>query len=494
MLRKTTLAVVFVIACAAALYQAGLRVSVDGSGFMPRFVTNSPDYDALEEDRARQRALAPPPPVAAAAQPAAALAALPSPAASQAGTPPAVPDTAARAATSSPPSAPDRDAWPGFRGDLRDGRYAAAPVRAAWPPEGLPELWRHPIGVGYASFVIANGRAFTIEQRRSQEVVAAYDLDTGREVWTVGWDGEFLESMGGDGPRATPTYHDGRVYALGALGELRCLDARTGAVIWRKNILEENEVRNLTWGMAAAPLIVDDVVVVMPGGSRDRSIVAYDLQTGERRWSALGDQAAYTSPMLVTLGGLRQILAVTARRAVGLTVDGRLLWEFPWANNQGINAAQPLLIGGDRVFLSASYGSGATVVQIARNGDQFTAQAVWENQRLKNRFSSSVLHEGHIYGLDESILTCIDAATGEARWKAGRYGYGQLMIAGDRLIVLTEDGRVALVRATPEGHEELASFDAIEGKTWNHPVIADGRLIVRNGREMAAFDIRPVGD
>jgi outer membrane protein assembly factor BamB len=243
--------------------------------------------------------------------------------------------------------------------------------------------------------------------------------------------------------------------------------------------------------MAAAPLVVDDVVVVLPGGSRDQSVVAYDRRSGDRRWSSRGDGQSYTSPMLVTLGGLRQILVVTASRVVGLTVDeGRLLWDYPWSNNQGINAAQPLLVGNDRVFLSASYGSGAAVIQVTREGEGFRAASVWQNQRIKNRFSSSVLHEGHIYGLDESILTCIDAATGEARWKAGRYGHGQLMIAGDRLVVVTEDGRVVLVRATPDGHEELASFEAIEGKTWNHPVIADGRLILRNGREMAAFDVR----
>ena len=478
MLRKASLALAFVVVVAAALYQYGLRVGVDGSGIMPRFVSSAPDYEALEADRARQRASALPP--VAAVQ--------------EASAPDSAPAQASRPAPAPVPVAVQprpRDAWPAFRGIERDGRYRAAPIRAAWPSQGLTELWRHPIGLGYASFVVADGRAFTIEQRRAQEVVAAYDVDTGRELWTVGWDGEFRESMGGDGPRATPTYHEGRVYALGALGELRCLDARTGAVVWRRNILKDSEVGNLTWGMAAAPLIIDDFVVVLPGGSRERSVVAYDRRSGERRWSALGDQQSYTSPMLATLGGVRQILVVTASRVAGLTVDeGRLLWEFPWANNQGINAAQPLLLGNDRVFLSASYGSGAAAIQVTRDGDRFRAEAVWQNQRMKNRFSSSVLHQGHIYGLDESILTCIDAATGEARWKAGRYGYGQLMIVDDRLVIVTEDGRVVLVRATPDGHEELASFPAIEGKTWNHPVIADGRLIVRNGREMAAFDIK----
>jgi outer membrane protein assembly factor BamB len=199
--------------------------------------------------------------------------------------------------------------------------------------------------------------------------------------------------------------------------------------------------------------------------------------------------------MLVTLGGARQILVVSGQRAMGLAVeDGRLLWEYPWTTYMSINVAQPLLMksaqGTDRVFLSASYGTGAALFELTRAGDKLEARTVWENQRMKNRFSSSVLHNGYIYGLDESILACLDAATGEQKWKGGRYGYGQIMLAGDHLIVLTEDGELVLVKATPERHEEMARFSAIEGKTWNHPVIAGGRLLVRNLQEMAAFDIR----
>ena len=229
-------------------------------------------------------------------------------------------------------------------------------------------MWRQPAGLGYASFVVADGRAFTIEQRRQQEVVAAYDVQTGREVWTNGWEGEFIEGMGGDGPRATPTYHDGRIYALGALGELRCLIARTGAIVWRRNILVENDAPNLTWGMSAAPLIVDENVIVLPGGSAGKSVVAYNKMTGEPAWKALDDRQAYTSPMLVTLAGARQILVVSASRAMGLTPgEGRVLWEYPWSTQMGISVAQPLLLGNDRVFLSAGYGHGAAVVEVSRN-------------------------------------------------------------------------------------------------------------------------------
>jgi outer membrane protein assembly factor BamB len=196
--------------------------------------------------------------------------------------------------------------------------------------------------------------------------------------------------------------------------------------------------------------------------------------------------------MLVTIAGLRQVLVVTATRAVGVSpAGGTLLWEYPWPTQMGINVAQPVLLGNDRVFLSSSYGQGAAVFEVVREGDRFATRTVWQNTRMKNKFTSSLLHEGHLYGLDESILACLDAATGDQKWKGGRYGYGQVLLAGDHLVVLTEDGEVVLVRATPERHHELARFRAIDGKTWNHPVVADGRLLVRNLREMAAFDIRP---
>jgi outer membrane protein assembly factor BamB len=482
-LKKTLLAVggilVLVVAGLAVFRVLGLRVAVDGSGMMPRFVSRAPDFDALEADRARQRAEGErraPAPVEAPASGADAVA----PAISPAG--------AADSATPSAPAA--RATWPDFRGASRDGVYRGPAILTDWPASGLPLMWKQPIGLGYASFVVADGRAFTIEQRRDQEVVAAYDVETGRELWTNSWDAAFSEAMGGDGPRATPTYHEGSVYALGALGELRSLDARTGAVRWRRNILTDAGAENLTWGMSGAPLVVDGTVIVLPGGTNGRSVAAYDTASGKPVWHALDDQQAYTSPMLVTLAGERQVVFATASRVVGIAPDhGRLLWEFPWTTMNGINAAQPLLLGNDRVLISSSYGQGAAVFEVTRAGAGFAVKRIWESNRLKTRFTSPLLHEGFVYGLDESILACIDPATGELKWKGGRYGYGQVLLAGDRLIVLTEEGEVVQVRATPDRHEEIARFQAIDGKTWNHPVIADGRLLVRNLREMAAFDI-----
>jgi outer membrane protein assembly factor BamB len=323
-------------------------------------------------------------------------------------------------------------------------------------------------------------------------VVTAYDVATGRELWAHGWAGEFKEWMGGDGPRATPSWAGGRVYALGASGELRCLDDRTGTLVWRVNILDDNAAANLPWGMAASPLVVNDLVIVLPGGPAGRSVAAYDAGSGARRWSALNDKQAYSSPMLATIDGVPQVLVLTATRLVAITPErGELLWEYPWPTANDINAAQPVVLPpSNRVLVSSGYGHGAAVLEVTHDGGRFGTRLVWENTRLKNRFSSSVEHQGFIYGLDENILTCLDAATGETRWKAGRYGHGQFLLADGHLVLLSEDGDLALVRATPEGHREVARFPVLDGKTWNHPALDDGRLLVRNLAEMAAFDLR----
>jgi outer membrane protein assembly factor BamB len=466
-LRRLAIGVGALAVAGAVLFFFGLRVVLDGGGgFHLRFVESSEArLRALERDRLAQRASA----SASASAPA----------------------SSAPATAPSTVALESRPYWTDFRGPNRDGHYLERSILTAWPSKGLTPIWQHPIGEGYASFVIARGRAFTIEQRGANEVVAAYDVQTGRELWSVPWATRFKEMMGGDGPRATPTWSDGRVYALGAAGEFRCLDDATGRVIWRVNILEDNGAANLMWGMAAAPLIVDDTIVVLPGGPNGRSVVAYDRRTGTRAWSALDDKAGYSSPMLVTLAGVPQLLVFSASRLMGLTPDrGEVLWEYPWTTQYDVNASQPLVVAENRVFVSTGYGTGAAVIELSHAGARFAVREVWRNTRMKNQFTSSVLEGGFVYGLDESILACVDAATGELKWKGGRYGYGQVMLASGQLIVLTEDGDLALVRAAPDRHEELGRFHVFDGRTWNHPAMADGILLVRNLSQMAAFDLR----
>jgi outer membrane protein assembly factor BamB len=487
-LKKTAIFIGVLTLVSAILYLFfGLRILVRGDGSITLGFIRSADSlaDDLERHRAAQRASSAPPAPAPAVAPSLPAAVVPD------ATNPVKPVPAVR--PGAPAASGDPGAyWTDFRGPARDGRYQEMPIFTTWPAEGLEPIWKQPVGGGYASFVVAHGRAFTIEQRRTKEVVAAYDVATGREIWTHSWDGLFQEIMGGDGPRATPTWFDGRVYALGAQGELQCLEDDTGRMLWRTNILDDHGAGNLQWGMSAAPLVVDDAVIVLPGGASGKSIAAYDRRNGSRLWSVESDQQAYSSPMLLTIADTRQIVVLAATRLLGLTPGkGELLWQYPWPTQMGINASQPLLVGDSRLFVSSSYSMGAALIEVTRDQGTFAVREIWRNNRMKNRFTSSVLHEGYIYGLDEAILTCLDAATGDVKWKGGRYGYGQIVLAGGYIIVLTEDGDLALIRATPAKHEEISRFSALEGKTWNHPALADGYLLVRNLQEMAAYDLRP---
>jgi outer membrane protein assembly factor BamB len=469
--RGLLFAVVGLVALGGILFAFGLRIVFDGGGNIYLAFARSAQRQAaeIEQHRQAQRAQAPHP---AAVRPAPETAGpISSPTTEKASTP------VVKASTH----------WTNFRGPDRDGHYRQQPVRTDWA-QGLAPLWKQPVGGGYGSFVIAAGRAFTIEQRRDRELAAAYDVETGRELWTNAWDAQFQGSPGGGGPRATPTWHDGRLFVLGAMGEFRAIEAATGRTLWRTNILADAGAANTDHGVSASPLVVDNTVVVLPGGSNGQSVVAYDRQSGKRVWSALDDRSAYSSPMLVTLAGVRQILAHTETRLVGLAPEnGTLLWEFPWRTPYA--SAQPLITAPDRVFISAE--SDAAMLQLAAGGDgRLMAQELWRTTRMNNKFTSPVLHDGFIYGLDEAILACIDASTGDLKWKGGRYGYGQVMLASGHLIVLTEDGELALVVADPNAYQEIARFPAIDGKTWNHPAMSDGILLIRNIEEMAAFSLR----
>ena len=455
----------------------GMRVEWNGS-MIPYTVSfgSRANHDAvLEQNRAFQRSEAPAP------------------------VPEVVRSTPTVAATTRPPViAPEAHKeqlepagyWTDFRGPHRDGVYSQAEIRTLWPSTGLERLWKQPVGGGYASFTVGEGRAYTIEQRRDQEAITAYEVLTGRELWAFTYPAAFDEILGGPGPRATPVFHDGLIYSLGANGDFYCLSAKTGKPKWSKNILADNQTKNIHWAMAGSPLIVDDMVIVTPGGVNGKSVVAYNRLTGEPIWRSLNDRAAYTSPLVATLAGRRQIVWISAERVVGVAVeDGKLLWDYPFPAMMDMNCSQPVIVDDGKVFLSSSQGPGAALLEITKTGDSYAAREVWKNNRMKNKFNSSLLYQGYIYGLDETILACMDPQTGEVKWKGGRYGYGQVLLAGGYLVVLTEQGDVVLVRATPERHEELARFQAIEGRTWNIPAIDHGLLLVRNASEMACFRI-----
>lgn len=385
--------------------------------------------------------------------------------------------------------------FPRYRGTNCDGVVKGVTLATDWQAQPPKLLWRHACGGGYAGCAVAGNSAITIEQRYQDEAVVCYDRATGRERWVYSYPALFhrSEPMGGDGPRATPTIHDGLVYSLGATGVLVCLDAG-GRARWKVNILDDNRAANIDWGMSGSPLIVDNLVVVNPGidpaQNAGMALAAYDRITGKKVWAANNRQAGYSSPQLATLAGKRQILLFDAVGLGGFDpADGRQLWSHPWETMMGMNTSQPLVIGSDQVLISSELSNGAAVLRIKRDGDQFAVEEVWQNRYLASKFSNPVLHDGHIYGINYTILTSIDAATGQRRWKDGRFGHGQVLLVGDVVLVLGEAGDVALVAADPAAYRELARMKVFTGKTWNTPALAGNQLFVRNHREMACYEL-----
>ncbi len=379
--------------------------------------------------------------------------------------------------------------WPSYRGPSQDGSTPESLLRE-WPDGRLRELWRTPVGDGYAGLSVSSGRVFTLEQRGKQETAAAYDAVTGKEIWNNAWPAEFKSFLGGNGPRSTPAVSGGRVFVSGAEGEFRALDESTGRLLWRRDFRQEKG-ETVRWGNAWSPVANGGLVYVQPN-ARGASVAALDEKTGALVWKALDDEQAYTTPMIASLDGRMQLLVVSAQRIAGLELKtGELIWSYPWKTDHGVNAAQPVIAGGRRILLSAGYGHGTALIDVGCSAGGCKPTLLWENKNLKSKFNSPVLWQNHIYGLDEGILTCIELERGTRKWKAGRYGYGQLILAAGLLIVTAEDGDVALVELSPEGLKEKARFKALNGKTWNMPALANGRLILRNENEMAAFQAAP---
>jgi outer membrane protein assembly factor BamB len=385
-----------------------------------------------------------------------------------------------------PPAAHIEADWPGFRGPGRDSVLPGVRIETDWEKAAPVELWRRPVGPGWSSFAVGGGFLYTQEQRGDDEIVACYDATTGEPVWQHADPARFYESNGGAGPRATPTLLDGRVYSFGATGIANVLDAADGSLVWSRDVAADSDTKVPGWGFASSPLVVDDVVIIAAAGT----LVGYDRATGEPRWMGSKGGDGYSSPHRLTIDGVEQVLLQNGTGAISVAPDdGALLWEHPWP---GFRIVQPTLIaGGDLLVTSANDGGGLGTRRIAvtRGPGGWNVEQRWTSNRLKPYFNDFVVHDGHAFGFDGRILTCIDLDEGERQWKGGRYGHGQLVLLADQdvLLVLSEDGEIALVAATPDRFTEIARVTAIDGKTWNHPVLVGDVLYVRNGQEMAAF-------
>jgi outer membrane protein assembly factor BamB len=386
------------------------------------------------------------------------------------------------------PAAPPE--WPGFRGRDRDGIVRDVRIATDWSASPPKELWRRPIGPGWSSFSVHGDVFYTQEQRGQEEIVSAYRVSTGAPVWKHRDAARFWESNGGPGPRGTPTLGNGRVYTLGATGILNVLDEATGHLVWTRNAGTETNTKVPDWGFSASPWLVDDLVIVAVAGK----LVAYDAATGRRRWVGPDGGNGYSSPHLLTLHGVPQILLLDAKGATSVSpADGKKLWEVA-VTSSGMSApvVQPALTAEGDLLITAGDITGLHRIAVANNGSGWSATSRWSTNGLKPYFNDFVVHEGFAYGFDGSLLACVNVADGKRQWKGGRYGNGQLVLLPDQdlMLVLSEEGDVALVSAASDKFTELAKVPAISGKTWNHPVLVGDILLVRNGEEMAAFRLR----
>jgi hypothetical protein len=376
--------------------------------------------------------------------------------------------------------------WPGFRGPDRDSVIHGVQIATDWSQSPPVQAWRRPIGPGWSSFAVNGNLIYTQEQRGGDEVVSCYNLRTGEPVWRHRDATRFWESNGGAGPRGTPTLSGGRVYSIGATGVVNVLDATTGAVVWSRNAAKDVNAKIPFWGISSSPLVVDDVVIVAAGGK----LAAYDTATGKPRWSGVGKGFSYSSPHLATIDGVRQVLFISGPGTTSVDpATGKILWQHPW---EGGAIVQPAVTDDGGVLvntISMNGGLGMRRLAITRSAGAWTATERWTSNGLKPYFNDFVLHKGHAYGFDGNILSCIDLQDGTRKWKGGRYGMGQLVLLADQdlLLVLSEEGELALVKATPDQFTEVARVPALEGKTWNHPVVVRDVLLVRNDHEMAAF-------
>lgn len=406
---------------------------------------------------------------------------------------------------------------PGFLGPDRTGQFAHRIFSKDWATNPPQQIWKQAIGGGLAGFATAKLKpldgpsipiGITLEQRDSNEAVTCYNLDSGKLRWVVTHAAYHSHPLGDIGPRSTPSIAaTGRVYAQGATGHVWCLDASTGEIVWERDLLDlvgidqGQSEQAVTWGRAASPLLVDDMVILPLGGSEQTSagiktLIAFDAATGEERWRGGKYQISYASPVLATLEGVRQIVSVNQDFVSGHDPQtGEELWSHSWpgVSNGGASCSNPITVDESHVLLSKGYGGGGMLLEVKRSDEGFSAAEVWSDIRvLKTKFTNPIVVADFVYGLSDGTLECVSVRDGQQRWKQNRstrFGHGHILVVEDVMVGSTEDGEVVLVDLDSEQYEELGRFSAVSGKTWNPPAMIDNKVLIRNGNEMSLWDL-----
>lgn len=380
--------------------------------------------------------------------------------------------------------------WPAFRGPDNDGKSPEQGLLTAWPDSGPEQLWQIALGGGFSGITASSGRLFTLYSHGGRELAASFDAATGEKLWTVDLDQERKDRFG-DGPRSTPLLDGGLLYAVSAQGQMRAIDAATGKSVWARDLRKEFGARVPEWGVSASPIVEGGLLLFDVGGKPDHAIMAFDKKTGGVAWHAETDIPGYSNPVTFAVGGVRQTVFFTGSNVLAVDpASGRTLWKQPWKTDYDVNAASPIFIAPDKLFVSSGYDTGAALFRIVSAGRGASAKEVWKSRGMKNQFSSSIHHDGHLYGFDNKNFKCIDAATGDDVWRKGGLGHGSLLYADGHLVVLSEGGQLLLVEATPAAYTEKASFQVADAKHWTVPTLYDGRLYVRNERDLFCLDVK----
>lgn len=398
-----------------------------------------------------------------------------------------------------PGSATAGEDWPQWRGPNRDGISLETGLRQAWPDGGPPLIFRADgLGAGYSTVAVADGRIHTQGMSSGREWVIALNAETGALLWSTPHADAYRDGRG-DGPRGVPTVVDGKVYALGARGQLTALDAASGQVLWTTNLLQQFGGRNISWGISESPLVIGDRVLVSPG-SRRVGFAALDRENGELLWGTEGDEAGYSSPLPVDLAGAPHIVYFSGERAAGVRADdGALLWSYRRASNRTANIATPVLVsnrdGVAEIFLSSDYGTGGALLELRSDGaGGVTASEKYFTRNMRAHHATPVLHEGVLYGFSGSIFSALDIETGALFWRDRSIRKGSLTFADNRLYVFSERGDVALVEPSRAGYRQRGRFelrqrDRSGENTWSHPVVANGLLYLRDQDVLVAYDV-----
>ncbi|WP_437184911.1 PQQ-binding-like beta-propeller repeat protein [Planctomicrobium sp. SH668] len=412
---------------------------------------------------------------------------------------------------------------PAYRGMHRDGVVIGPAILQDWKETPPKQIWKIPVGGGYASVAIRGDLLVTIEQRGENEAITCYDNRTGEMHWEYSYPASFFEAMGGAGPRSTPTISQDAVFAFGAFGDLCCLDLKTGKLNWHVNALQQFNVPNTSWGMSCSPLIDQDRVIVNIGGLSGNGLVAYHTVTGEVIWktdglpqpraiseaqrtgiNAVPDSSekscpGYASPQISTIAGQELILNLDGKALRGHDPQtGVVLWSTPFENLSHVNVAQPIVFPDGRVFISTSYNVGCKMIRVTKENDAWEVEELWSNRNMRCKFTSAVLVNGLIYGLDEGILVCLDPETGKRLWKGGktglkgRYNHGQILVTNGQILAQSEQGMLVLIEPNAEKLVEKSSLQILPiGKNWNPLVLCRGMLYARNASEMVCFRLLP---